>query len=96
MWSIRVDVTVLDDGGNIIDCASIATITALSHFRCVDIMHNSNNVITKLAEILMVDLRLIRWLIHYEVAFFSTSLSRTSVTSNCCKSNALVKTHYFS
>jgi exosome complex RNA-binding protein Rrp42 (RNase PH superfamily) len=35
-----VDITVLDDGGNIIDCASIATITALSHFRFVFVYFN--------------------------------------------------------
>ncbi|PFX14581.1 Exosome complex component RRP45 [Stylophora pistillata] len=37
VWSIRVDVHVLDNGGNIADCASIATITALAHFRRPDV-----------------------------------------------------------
>lgn len=31
--AIRVDVHVLNHDGNIIDCASIAAITALAHFR---------------------------------------------------------------
>ncbi|CAB4026742.1 Exosome complex component RRP45, partial [Paramuricea clavata] len=44
VWSIRVDVTVLDDGGNIIDCASIATITALSHFRRPDVSVSGEDV----------------------------------------------------
>ena len=33
MWEIRLDLHVLDHCGNIIDCASIAAITALKHFR---------------------------------------------------------------
>jgi len=33
VWSIRVDIRVLDDGGNLIDCAAIGAITALLHFR---------------------------------------------------------------
>ncbi|XP_046852290.1 exosome complex component RRP45-like isoform X2 [Xenia sp. Carnegie-2017] len=37
VWSIRVDITIMDDGGNIADCASIAAITALSHFRHPDV-----------------------------------------------------------
>lgn len=35
VWSVRVDLHVLDNGGNIADCASIAAITALAHFRYV-------------------------------------------------------------
>lgn len=37
VWSIRVDLHVLDNGGNIADCASIAAITALAHFRRPDV-----------------------------------------------------------
>lgn len=37
MWSIRVDVHFLDDEGNMLDCASIAAITALRHFRRPDV-----------------------------------------------------------
>ncbi|XP_027059880.1 exosome complex component RRP45-like [Pocillopora damicornis] len=37
VWSIRVDVHVLDNGGNIADCASIAAVTALAHFRRPDV-----------------------------------------------------------
>jgi exosome complex component RRP45 len=37
VWSIRVDVHFLDDEGNMIDCASIAVITALRHFRRPDV-----------------------------------------------------------
>ena len=35
VWSLRVDLHVLDYCGNIIDCAAIAAIAALKHFRCV-------------------------------------------------------------
>ena len=33
VWSVRVDVHVLDHCGNITDCATVAAITALKHFR---------------------------------------------------------------
>ncbi len=33
VWSIRVDIHIVDNGGNLIDCSSIATIAALLHFR---------------------------------------------------------------
>lgn len=33
VWLVRVDIHVLDDDGNLGDCASIAAIAALQHFR---------------------------------------------------------------
>ena len=33
VWLIRIDIHVLDHCGNIIDCAAVAAITALKHFR---------------------------------------------------------------
>lgn len=33
MWSIRVEVHILDHNGNVIDAASLAAITALKHFK---------------------------------------------------------------
>ncbi|CAH3039177.1 unnamed protein product [Porites lobata] len=37
VWSVKVDLHVLDNDGNITDCASIAAITALAHFRRPDV-----------------------------------------------------------
>eukprot|EP01128_Nolandella_sp_AFSM9_P012875 TRINITY_DN9711_c0_g1_i1.p1 TRINITY_DN9711_c0_g1~~TRINITY_DN9711_c0_g1_i1.p1 ORF type:complete len:433 (+),score=123.16 TRINITY_DN9711_c0_g1_i1:107-1300(+) len=37
VWSIRLDVHVMDDNGNLVDACSIAAITALYHFRRPDI-----------------------------------------------------------
>ncbi|XP_019621715.1 PREDICTED: exosome complex component RRP45-like [Branchiostoma belcheri] len=37
VWCIRADIHVLNDEGNIMDAASIAAITALSHFRRPDV-----------------------------------------------------------
>lgn len=37
MWAIRVDLHFLDHDGNIIDCAGIAAIAALLHFRRPDV-----------------------------------------------------------
>ncbi|KAI8336271.1 ribosomal protein S5 domain 2-type protein [Chlamydoabsidia padenii] len=37
VWQIRVDLHFLDHDGNLVDCASIAAITALLHFRRPDV-----------------------------------------------------------
>lgn len=37
VWQIRVDLLFLDHDGNLVDCASIAAITALLHFRRPDV-----------------------------------------------------------
>ncbi|GAA5871619.1 hypothetical protein JCM8547_007099 [Rhodosporidiobolus lusitaniae] len=45
VWSIRVDVHFLDDEGNLLDCASIAAIVALRHFRKPDVTVNGEEVV---------------------------------------------------
>ena len=45
VWQIRVDVHVMNHDGNIIDCSSIAAITALAHFRSVSILNRHGNII---------------------------------------------------
>lgn len=37
VWSVRVDLHVLNHDGNILDCASVAAISALAHFRRPDV-----------------------------------------------------------
>jgi len=37
VWSIRLDVHFLDDEGNLVDCACIASVAALRHFRRPDV-----------------------------------------------------------
>jgi exosome complex component RRP45 len=37
VWQIRVDLHFLDHDGNFVDCASIAAITSLLHFRRPDV-----------------------------------------------------------
>lgn len=37
VWALRVDVNVLNHEGNLVDAASVAALTALSHFRCPDV-----------------------------------------------------------
>uniref|UniRef100_A0A6B2L532 Exosome complex component RRP45 n=1 Tax=Arcella intermedia TaxID=1963864 RepID=A0A6B2L532_9EUKA len=37
VWSIRLDIHILDNVGNLIDCCSIGAITALHHFRRPDV-----------------------------------------------------------
>ncbi|XP_033742513.1 exosome complex component RRP45-like [Pecten maximus] len=45
VWQVRTDIHVLNHDGNIIDCASIAAITALTHFRRPDVTVEGSNVI---------------------------------------------------
>ncbi|XP_055588352.1 uncharacterized protein LOC129740634 [Uranotaenia lowii] len=45
VWNLRVDVNVLNHEGNIIDCASIAALTALAHFKRPDISLNGEDVV---------------------------------------------------
>jgi len=37
VWALRVDINVLNHEGSLVDAASAAALTALSHFRCPDI-----------------------------------------------------------
>lgn len=50
VWQIRVDVHVMNNDGNIIDCSSIAAITALAHFRRPDVTVNGTEVIIHTVE----------------------------------------------
>lgn len=44
VWQIRVDLLFLDHDGNLIDCASIAAVTALLHFRRPDVTVSGEEV----------------------------------------------------
>ncbi|XP_053698088.1 exosome complex component RRP45 [Sabethes cyaneus] len=45
VWNLRVDVNVLNHEGNIIDCASVAALTALAHFKRPDVSLNGEEVV---------------------------------------------------
>eukprot|EP01061_Rhynchopus_euleeides_P019492 TRINITY_DN32039_c0_g1_i2.p1 TRINITY_DN32039_c0_g1~~TRINITY_DN32039_c0_g1_i2.p1 ORF type:complete len:431 (+),score=166.47 TRINITY_DN32039_c0_g1_i2:78-1295(+) len=45
VWSIRVDITVVDHDGNVTDACGIATLTALLHFRKPDVTIQGDRVI---------------------------------------------------
>ncbi|XP_063823188.1 exosome complex component RRP45 [Ostrinia nubilalis] len=45
VWSLRVDIKVLNHAGNLIECASIATLTSLAHFKRPDVTRSGDNVI---------------------------------------------------
>lgn len=45
VWAIRVDVTVLNHEGNIMDCVSIAALLALSHFKRPDVTTTGEQII---------------------------------------------------
>lgn len=44
VWQIRVDLLFLDHDGNLVDCACIAAITALLHFRRPDVTVSGEEV----------------------------------------------------
>ncbi|KAK7793911.1 hypothetical protein R5R35_011845 [Gryllus longicercus] len=45
VWALRVDITVLNHEGNMVDAASIAALTALSHFRRPDVTTTGDQII---------------------------------------------------
>lgn len=45
VWNLRVDINVLNHEGNVIDCASIAALTALAHFKRPDVSLNGEEVV---------------------------------------------------
>lgn len=45
VWTLKVDLSVLNHEGNIIDCASIAVLTALAHFKRPDVTTAGHEVI---------------------------------------------------
>jgi len=45
VWAVRVDILVLNDAGNILDCSCIAAICALAHFRRPDVTITGNDVV---------------------------------------------------
>ncbi|KAL9693512.1 hypothetical protein quinque_012797 [Culex quinquefasciatus] len=45
VWDLRVDINVLNHEGNVIDCASIAALTALAHFKRPDVSLNGEEVV---------------------------------------------------
>ncbi|RVE48971.1 hypothetical protein evm_006433 [Chilo suppressalis] len=45
VWSLRVDVKILNHGGNLIECSSIATLTSLAHFKRPDVTRSGDSVI---------------------------------------------------
>lgn len=45
VWAFRVDVNVLNYEGNILDCASIAALAALAHFRRPDVTSDGEEFI---------------------------------------------------
>ncbi|KAM3968151.1 exosome complex component Rrp45 [Aphomia sociella] len=45
VWSLRVDIKILNHAGNLIECASIATLTSLAHFKRPDVTRSGDSVI---------------------------------------------------
>lgn len=44
VWQLRVDVSVLNDSGNVCDCASLGVLAALHHFRRPDVTSNGDSI----------------------------------------------------
>ncbi|KAK3719854.1 hypothetical protein RRG08_040155 [Elysia crispata] len=71
-WHVRVDIHVLNHEGNILDCASIAAISALAHFRRPDVsVHGEEITIHTLEDRNPVPLSLHHMPLLVSFAFFS-------------------------
>ena len=44
VWQIRVDLNVLNHDGNILDCANIALVCAISHFRLAEVSVTGSDI----------------------------------------------------
>lgn len=44
VWQLRVDVSVLNDAGNVCDCASLGVLSALHHFRRPDVTSEGDSI----------------------------------------------------
>lgn len=44
VWQLRVDVSVLNDAGNVCDCASLGVLAALHHFRRPDVTSHGDSI----------------------------------------------------
>lgn len=45
VWAIRVDINVLNYEGNLLDCASVAALAGLAHFRRPDVTSDGEEII---------------------------------------------------
>ncbi|XP_034825015.1 exosome complex component RRP45 [Maniola hyperantus] len=45
VWSLRVDIKILNHDGNLIECSSIATLASLAHFKRPDVTRSGDNII---------------------------------------------------
>ncbi|VVC91730.1 unnamed protein product [Leptidea sinapis] len=45
VWSLRVDIKILNHDGNLIEAASIATLTSLAHFKRPDVTRNGDKIV---------------------------------------------------
>ncbi|KAK5644296.1 hypothetical protein RI129_008141 [Pyrocoelia pectoralis] len=45
VWAFRVDINVLNHEGNLLDCASVAILAALAHFRRPDVSYDGEDII---------------------------------------------------
>lgn len=45
VWNIRVDISIINHDGNLVDCASIAVLAALSHFHRPDVTSTGEEII---------------------------------------------------
>ncbi|KAL0126113.1 hypothetical protein PUN28_004914 [Cardiocondyla obscurior] len=49
VWNLRIDINIINHDGNLVDCASIATLAALMHFHRPDVTSTGEEVIIHLA-----------------------------------------------
>ncbi|CAF3307409.1 unnamed protein product [Rotaria socialis] len=71
VWAIKIDITVLNNCGNILDCANIATLCSLYHFRLPEVtVHGSDIRVYSSMERRARPLRILHFPINVLFAFF--------------------------
>ncbi|CAF0870801.1 unnamed protein product [Adineta ricciae] len=71
VWSIKIDLTVLNNCGNILDCANIATLCSLYHYRLPEVsVHGSDIRVYSSVERRPRPLRILHFPINVLFAFF--------------------------
>ncbi len=79
VWQIRVDLNVLNNDGNILDCANIALICSISHYRLPDVSVSGDEIRIVLIHFSKSKLRMILILFYCHHLVFPRRTKSSSI-----------------
>lgn len=89
VWSIRCDVTIIDDNGNVSDCAMLAALIALIEYRRPDVTVIGNSVtVHNIDDRQPVPLSLHHWPIPLTFAFYANNDADTTAHASSSDSQS--------